>query len=265
VDQATLDGCRAKIDGARKQLSVMADEWSGWLAEKPYPSWVIESDTDPGRYCVYFDFSTPPPPAFSVIAGEIAHDLRSALDHLAWREAVECVGPEQAECHATVITFPLAKGPADFKSAQTLSYVGADARAVMERHQPYQGGQGDGPKSLGLLHWLNRIDKHRALHPILAAPQPFQRPVNLIAYNPDARMIEQPTWEIAAGSLVEGETKVACFRFDPHGPDPQVRVKGVPTFYVGFGKVPESYRGIGIGQTILQVNEVIDDFASLLP
>jgi hypothetical protein len=265
VDQTTIDGCRAKAVAAEERLSLMADEWSAWLAEDAYPSWVVESDADHGRYSVYFDFSSPPPPRFSVIAGEIAHDLRSALDHLAWREAVEWIGPEKAERKAREIAFPLKETAADFKRAKTIGYVGPKARRLMERQQPYKRAKGKGPKSLGLLAWLNNIDKHRTLHAALVTPHPFQKPTSLISFESAARMIEQPTWEIAAGMPVNGETKVACFRFDPAGPDPRVCVTGTPTFVVGFGKLPKKYRGIGINQTIAQVQAIIDEFADLIP
>jgi hypothetical protein len=69
-------------------------ERSAFLESNPYPNWV-DDRTEPGWHCIYFDFSPPPPPRFAVIVGEIAHDLRSALDHLAWREAVESVGLER--------------------------------------------------------------------------------------------------------------------------------------------------------------------------
>ena len=263
MDSHTLDGCKAKVDWAEEQLGVLAREWNDWLKTQPYPS-EVKAGGDAGWHCVHFDFSTSTPPRFAVIAGGIAHDLRSALDHIAWREAVECVGHKKADRNASAIAFPLAKNSADFRRSQTLKYVGKDARAFMERQQPYHGGHSNGPEALGLLHWFNRIDKHRSLHVTLVTPNAFQRPHTLIDWDHAARMIDR-TWEIPIGATVEGKTKVACFRFAADGPDPHVRVKSTPNFTVGFGKVPDQFRGISIQNVMEQVRKVLADCADLIP
>jgi hypothetical protein len=91
VDQVTLDGCTAKVDRAEIHVQAFTDEWRIFRESNPYPSWV-EIDKETGWHHVWFDFSTPAPQTLPVIVGEYAHDLRSALDHLAWREAVERIG-----------------------------------------------------------------------------------------------------------------------------------------------------------------------------
>ncbi len=206
MDWATVEGCHAKVNRAEKLLDGGAVEWRAFLNTNPWPHW-IDDRTEPGWHRIYFDFSTPLPQRFAVIIGEIAHDLRSALDHLAWREAVECVGLEKAESNAPVITFPLAQRSADFKSAKALRYVGKDARTVMERHQPYKRGKGKGPKSLGLLHWFNRMDKHRTLQAaMIGAPNFFTLAHLGITFAPNARvMAVEP--RIRRGRSLEGKTR----------------------------------------------------------
>lgn len=264
MDWATVEGCHAKVNRAEKLLDGGAVEWRAFLNTNPWPHW-IDDRTEPGWHRIYFDFSTPLPQRFAVIIGEIAHDLRSALDHLAWREAVECVGLEKAESNAPVITFPLAQRSADFKSAKALRYVGKDARTVMERHQPYKRGKGKGPKSLGLLHWFNRMDKHRTLQAaMIGAPNFFTLAHLGITFAPNARvMAVEP--RIRRGRSLEGKTEVVRLRFAANSPDPQVKVNRTPPLTPGFGKPPRPLRGLTITQTIAQVREVIADFADLIP
>jgi hypothetical protein len=264
VDQATIDGCAAKADMADELLNLLAREWRAFLDTNPWPSWV-DDRTEPGWHRIYFDFTAPPLPRFSVRVGEIAHDLRSALDHLAWREAVECVGLQQAERHASVITFPLANSPAAFKSANTLKYVGKDAWTVMERHQPYESPQYERPLSLGLLHWFNRLDKHRTIHvSAVGAPSLFTIDALKITFTHGA-CIEAVQPRLQLGQRLEGETEVARVRFVAGGPDPKAEVHRTPPLNPSFGEPPHPIRGIEITETIQQVRAVIADFANLIP
>jgi hypothetical protein len=264
VDQATIDGCIAKVDRAYEVLNLLADKWGVFLDMNPWPSWV-EHDVETGWHRIYFDFSQPPLPLFSVMVGEMAHDLRSALDHLVWREAVECVGLKKAERNAPVITFPFAKGSAEFKTAPALKYVGADARAILERHQPYKRGKGQGPKSLALLHWFNRMDKHRTVQvTAVGAPTFFSWNHLQITFAKGARITgRQPC--LIPGQRLTGHTEVARVRFAADGPEPNVRVQRTPPLNPSFGHPPRPLRGVEISHTITEVRGVITEFAQLLP
>jgi hypothetical protein len=266
VDEATLDGCIAKVRRAEKLLKSLADEWGAFLETHPYPHRVY-ADTEPGCYVVEFDFSIPTPPVLAVIAGEIAHDLRSALDHLVWREAVEHKGIDIAEANANRITFPLtAKCPADFETAETLEYVDADTRAILERHQPYKRRQEGGPKALAFLHWFNRMDKHRTVQPAVAlAPKFFTMRQLLVSHSRSVGLREQIPL-VGPGQRLKRRTKLVRLRFAPIGPDPKVRVQRTPPLSVSFGHGPRRFRGAEISQTITEVHGVIIEFtANLYP
>ena len=119
MDQATIEGCYANADRAEQVLKGLTEEWRVYIESNPWPS-RVDDRTDPPWHCIYIDFTAPPPPRFAVIVGEIAHDLRSALDHLAWREAVERIGLQQAESDTDYpnvscrTTTPLPWGPRHF-------------------------------------------------------------------------------------------------------------------------------------------------------
>lgn len=263
MNQATIEGCRAKIDRAEASIEESAGEWTAWLATNPYPS-RIDVDRDVGEYRLYFDFSTPIPLDFPVRVGEIAHHLRSALDHLVWCEAVEVLRREPTDDEARKIAFPIWRTRIDFKKSKVQRYVSPDAWTIIERYQPYDRGKPKRSKALGLLHWINRIDKHRLLHGGTAHIGHFN-PLSLVDYNSDARLIEAPVWGNVLGYPLKRETKIAWLRFDPEGPDPNVRVKRTPSVSVSYGDAPDHLGRVEISETVRQVGRVVDDFAKLVP
>jgi hypothetical protein len=104
------------------------------------------------------------PPRFGIIAGEVAHHLRSSLDHIAW--LLSC--HQYQRSHEGAISFPiLTEKPR--KKAELGSYSrklegiqSAAARALIERLQPYHASTpADDP--LAITHKLDRVDKHQAL------------------------------------------------------------------------------------------------------
>lgn len=162
MDQATLDGCFEKVRRAEELRGELERIVETFANTNPYPAWV-EGDRNTGQYSIFIDYSPPPPIKMAVVFGEHLHDLRSALDHLAWREAIEFIGRNPTKREERAIYFPLRKSRADFRSAEVLRYVSKDARAILERHQPYKRGQGERPKALALLAWFSNEDKHRTL------------------------------------------------------------------------------------------------------
>lgn len=262
MDAATITGCRAKVDRAETSIKELADDWTAWIATNPYPS-RIDVDRDLGEYRLNFDFSTPLPPSLPVRVGEIAHNLRSALDHLIWCEAVEVLRREPTDEEARKIAFPIWRTRIDFKKSQVQRYVSPDAWTIIERYQPYDRGKPKRSKALGLLHWINRIDKHRLLHGGTVSLG-FFNPLSLIAFDPRALLIEAPLRNDILGRPLKRETELACYRF-ALGTDPNVRVQRTPTLSVSFGDSPGYLRRIEISETARQVGRVVDDFAKLLP
>jgi hypothetical protein len=263
VDAATIAGCRAKVDRAETAVEELASEWTAWLATDPYPS-RVDVDHDMGEHRLYLDFSTPLPLSFPVRIGEIAHDLRSALDHLVWREAVEILRREPTDDEARKIAFPIWRTRVAFKKSKIQGYVSPDAWTIIESHQPYDRGKPKRSKALGLLHWINRIDKHRLLHGGTVHIGYFNT-LSLVDFDSDARLIEAPVWGNVLGLPLKRETKIAWLRFDPEGPDPNVRVKRTPSVNVSYGNAPGYLGRVEISETVRQVRRVVDDFAKLVP
>lgn len=234
------------------------------LKAKPWPS-RIEDDADTGWYSVYFDFTTPPPESLAVTIGELAHDLRSALDHLVWRESIEFLGREPTEDEGRVIGFPFAWKELDFRSAQVLRYVSKDAAALLKRHQPCNRSNSNEAASLGVVQWFNNRDKHRTVQvTAVSAPHKFAMEQLFIGFRKGARIAEVMP-HLPPGQRLKGDTKVASVRFAPGGLDPQVSVEGDAPFNPSFGELPAHLRGADVQVSINVVREIISDFAGLIP
>jgi hypothetical protein len=261
MDETTLQGCFAKLDRADEAIEAAERELDVWLASKPYPT-RVDVDREKGEHRVFFDFSVPLPPRFPVLLGEITHDLRSTLDHVVWREAVEHVGPRQAERKHNSITFPICRSRVEFKQSKVKPFVGPDAWTIIERHQPYDRGKPARSKALELLHWVNRIDKHRLLHGSNVFVGFFD-PLKLIEWNRNAHLIAAPLRTLP--NVLKREVEVACYQFDPAGPEPNVRVKAPPPLSVSYGDFPRRVQSVGISKAAAKVRKIVGEFSDLIP
>ncbi len=99
------------------------------------------------------------PADFSAIVGDFFHNVRSALDHLAW-QLVLLHGLEPTRKTA----FPIHQD-APANGLRVLPGVGDDALTAIDELQPYNWNQCEPGKShlspLAVLASLNNIDKHR--------------------------------------------------------------------------------------------------------
>jgi hypothetical protein len=258
TDPATLNGCWEKTLRAGALHRLLHKKWREAITPETYATG-LQEDGQPGGYLVWIEAKQPPPLALSVIVGEIAHDLRSALDHLIWRQAVEHIGEAEAERHYRKIAFPIYDTSREFlDKAQALKFVSEDTGTLIESYQPYKRGNG----YLAIVHWLNRMDKHRALQPATTFAHACDM-LDLVRWNPAAELLEKETL-INAGDRLEGRANLVRLRFAVPGPDPDVQVQGKPPLLVSFGDAPPHLRGIPIPPTIREVQHVIADFGRLL-
>lgn len=90
-------------------------------------------------------------------AGDVIHNLRSALDHLAHQLVVVHSRVEPSKR----VEFPIAKDFATYEAtkAEKVDGMGPEAKEAIDRLKPYGGGN----DSLWRLHELDNIDKHRTL------------------------------------------------------------------------------------------------------
>lgn len=229
------------------------------------------------------------PPWPSLISGDYAHNLRSALDHLAW-ELVKVSGAKPGAW----TSFPTYGNKDDFirdvkerekkRGPGPLEGIEVDGPiwTLIESYQPYTNTKlppwlpADMPDReswkphlthLGILNALNKVDKHRTIHAFSVFPvrgQPINRS---LTWNDDAVLVQQKdreSWE-----PLEDGAELARFRFRP-GIEPNVRVTGPVFFKAGFEAEFAKGKAITVGMSSLDelqvgVKELVDSFWEFFP
>ena len=121
---------------------------------------------------------------YSVAVGEIAHNLRSSLDHLVWQIVIANGGiPDHKNA------FPIALKENDYRapSKPKLRRLTDDQRQTIEGLQPFRDDVNIGPH-LWMLHVICNIDKHRHLnvfntHSVASAHVEGEVPAGLLPYS----------------------------------------------------------------------------------
>ena len=159
-----LDGCRAKIERARLHLGEFADRVRNFTDQAPFK---VRGEHHPESNEIVFvaeanDACPPIPLDLALIAGEVAHQLRSALDHLVWQLVIAHTGQSP---QGTKSGFPIFKTEAGYeqRSGSMILGVSERARERIRAAQPYHLG-GDAESALTwVVHQLNNTDKHRLI------------------------------------------------------------------------------------------------------
>jgi hypothetical protein len=169
-----LEGAKLKIIRAKEQLDYFYREADLFLTSHPLPYEII-TQTDfkklhYTRYKVRIKINRHPPRSWGVVVGEIAHDLRSALDNLVWQLALLTTDSPSRSTE-----FPIFNSIKDFNDPKfnvngKLRHIPVNARTVIESFQPYNSGNRPPVEYLWWLHEINRVDKHREIIPCYSHP-----------------------------------------------------------------------------------------------
>jgi hypothetical protein len=147
-----LGGARLKLERGREHVQSLLAEARTFLEGNPYRIEVVERDD---QRVFVLRASADPPPRLAVLAGDAAHNLRSALD-LAVCELVARNGGSVTEDTA----FPIVKERSGLRPGLArLRGAPTSAVDVVRELDPCR----DGNPSLWRLHRLDILDKHRLL------------------------------------------------------------------------------------------------------
>ena len=155
-----LAAIRLKTERAKKHIRNLEGEIIAFGMGEPYRI-ATEIDADTGekiyRMKVFGGISGEWP----LIIGDAVHNLRSALDHLAWQlvEANGSVPNDRTD-------FPIRKGPTEYENTTKrpkIEGISPGAVGILDSIKPYKGGN----DTLWTLHQLDVFDKHRL--PIVTA------------------------------------------------------------------------------------------------
>jgi hypothetical protein len=237
VDDAALAGIRAKLARADEQLDRLDDELAVFAEQHPYD---FRGDVEPdaGRWAAYFILKKPLPVELSVTVGDIVHNLRSALDHIAY-----ALVPDPTRR----TNFPIFDEPDDFFCAVKLPakrnrgpLAGLDpespAFALIEGAQPYMGGHPPDTDPLRILSALNNEDKHRAIVACNTALTEEPSPEAAIVGMKDVEVADEYT--IHVNRALKNDTEIMFCEVTITGDDPEVQVGYEFHFAIAFGKHP---------------------------
>lgn len=164
-----LDGPAAKLMRAYFHLDCLTGEVVAFEASPQARCFVLDREYDQhtttfvGRVSEELQF----PMIFAVLIGDVLHNARSALDHLAYCLAARS-GRKENKLRQT--QFPIIVDGDDWsreRVANMVRYINPDDRALIEAHQPFRSI--DHPPAdhvLATLNTLSNRDKHRLLIPV---------------------------------------------------------------------------------------------------
>jgi len=170
-----LFGSRTKIERAKQHLRDLDACMKAFTASDPYPLG-SKFDEQTGLHQLYVERLTPIPSMAPAIIGDIVHNLRSALDHLAYRlvfKGTSGVGilTKNGGNPFQHVYFPIFDDVHKYEARKVGQIKGMSKPAIdaIDRIKPYKGGN----DTLWRLHRLNNIDKHRLLVVVAAQFQGF--------------------------------------------------------------------------------------------
>lgn len=240
-----LDGPRAKVERAKSQLKALHRTSQALFEQHPYSGVKAEFDRKAGYYNVRAQGGPPAlPDEWSVVIGEIAHDLRSAVDGLAWQLALLNT-PEPYDRTAFPIcrvgygkrprkgrpgkvhrTFwekvkPAKGASPQFRPVKDVSgSIDEKFWTRIETFQPYKRRNGGRRSPLFLLEELNNTDKHRLITVMtvridgstftgfVGGDSKFPRGVRLYPYAVVARVRPLPPSGVPLADLRDGKLVV---------------------------------------------------------
>jgi len=176
--QVSFNGCWVKVNRAKQHRDDLERYIRETFSDKDNrPTLGAKFDAESGDHIIYINHVPDLGPFSDNVAarvGDVVHNLRSALDHLAFQLARgESLTPEQQR----KVQFPIFDCEKDFRRKCYLGDIAPEHRKIIEKLQPYHGLAGrpdswSGPyiHQLALLRDLDNMDKHRILTPTLAVP-----------------------------------------------------------------------------------------------
>lgn len=204
----TIQGPLYKVRHAQQHLETLQDQLETWISGRPYRL-AIEHESGLEVHTWTFTLAElfEAPPVLGLTFGDYVHNLRSALDQLAWALSVNNNSGKDPS-NAKLVAFPVAGNPAQFYDAPVLRNLTWEQATVLESFQPYHGG--DAQKALGHLHAFWNDDKHRLVQPVIARVK--RMPV--FGLNDIGTVVEE--WFEAKRPL-KADTKIAYVKAIPSG------------------------------------------------
>jgi len=175
-----LHSARLKLAWATRHINTLNSEIG--LFVEAHAKRVVEK-VDPKQTGGYlYEVEWPDTPAdWSLILGDIAHNLRSALDHVAW-EVRKLAGPPPPDR----LYFPIYVDPCSYRAERHNWGFKPEHERLFRQFQPYQRGNAADSHPLRLLNKLSNIDKHQVVHTaVLSLENLPAKPFRIVEEDPE--------------------------------------------------------------------------------
>ena len=154
---SVLERIKLKVERAKEHIRELGRSIQAFRDSNPY-GFIIEDDLQTGDKVHRLEIRKETPDCFALLIGDAVHNLRSALDHLAWQLViangqVPISGPGGTQFR---IYNP---SPKPKPMQGKIQGISADAQKLIDGIKPYRGGNDD----LWALEQLDVIDKHKLL------------------------------------------------------------------------------------------------------
>ena len=183
---------------------------------------------------------------WGVTVGEIAHNLRSALDGLVYQLALL-----NAKTPARRTAFPILLASQHFKTVgrERIELLRPEHQALIERLQPYKRGCGGRKNPLYMLKEVNDADKHRLITPV--APLWGAGPIQG-GWGDDFTPRFRPYKGRFHGRILEDGAR---FGEAPPG----VHVESGISPLISFGEEVAAVKGLPVPSTLLRISEHVSE------
>lgn len=148
---------KSKVERAKEHVRELERSVQAFRNSDPY-GFRIEDDLQTGDKVHRIHIRSETPDRFALLIGDVVHNLRSALDHLAWQLVV--ANGQMPKSGPGGTQFPIYEPKPGAKTPQgVVQGISAEAQKVIDRMKPYKGGNND----LWMLQQLDITDKHKLL------------------------------------------------------------------------------------------------------
>ena len=233
-----LAGCRKRLEWAEAARQSFRTEVRAFFEGHPHRvsfAWDLE------RVDNFVAFLEPPetfPDHWGILLGDMFHNVRSALDNLAWLLATKSAGEPAFPLDRDwrKVTFPIHSQQNSFSSMRGMGGKFFRSRdwTYFETLQPFNPGRDN--RILGVLSEMNNADKHRALHVVTAAreklgwhddPEPLRTVEDglEVTVNVVNGAVAEYQWSPGPGVIRE---KTEIYRMIIHPTDPTQRTVALP-------------------------------------
>lgn len=147
---------RAKVERAKQNLREVEFIIFAFHGYLPGVGMHVKSHRKPPGQSIFYDAT------FDALtaAGDVIHNLRGALDHLAY-QLTRAHRPRTTNKELQSIYFPICKNQSTYEQSRERykKFFGVKAVEILDALKPYKGGN----EALWRLHQLNNVSKHRLL------------------------------------------------------------------------------------------------------